>query len=200
MAAITALKRLGRGSSKHSVQALDEGTYAATQAFMNPNFSESQAQRIRSLTGLPGPTGDYGDRRTLETGANVGGLFNRIEAAGGRAALTPSAQRLYDDLRNHQVVLQERKNAESLKALGLPADVVRPPPVATYSPSQAGGQPSLQGRLQRQIQPYDSRLLQQVMPSSEGQTFGDTAAGQLLKQGMSPSQIEQYLQNVGSGA
>jgi hypothetical protein len=177
---------------------MDEGTGAAFQAITNPNFGLPQAQRFASLTGLPfDDYGEYGDPRTLETGANVGGLFNRIEAAGGRAALSPSAQRLYDDLRNHQVVLQERKNAESLAALGLPADAVRPDPVPFYSPGQAGGQPSLPVPDYRQIQPYDPRLLQQVMPSSSGQTYGDTAAGRLLKQGMSPSQVDEYLRNVG---
>jgi hypothetical protein len=42
--------------------------------------------------------------------------------------------------------------------------------------------------------------LQDIMPNSQGETFGNTAAGQLLAQGMSPSQVEQHLQNVGSGA
>lgn len=222
MAAIAVLKRLGRSSSKHAVQAMGEGTGAAFQAITNPNFGLPQAQRFASLTGLPfDDYGEYGDPRTLETGANVGGLFNRIEAAGGRAALSPSAQRLYDDLRNHQVVLQERKNAESLAALGMPADVVRPAPVSTYSPTNltpyedgggvgGGIQPYEDGGgvaarlpdyslrpVYRQIQPYDPRLLQQVMPSSSGQTYGDTAAGRLLKQGMSPSQVDEYLRNVG---
>ena len=223
----------GIGRSENTLQAMEEGTGAAFQAITNPNFGLPQAQRFASLTGLPfDDYGEYGDPRTLETGANVGGLCNRIEAAGGRAALSPSAQNLYDDLRNHQVVLQERKNAAALAALGMPADVVRPAPAPTYSPtnltptnltpyedgggigarlhaiSSGGLQPYEDGGqvggaalpVYRQIQPYTQRLLQQVMPSSDGQTFGTTAAGQLLAQGMSPSQIEQYLQNVGSGA
>ena len=126
------------GQSQNSAEAMRQGTAAAVGAFQNPNFGLSQAQRIGSLTGLPLPDyGQYGDPRTLETGANIGGIFNQLEQAGGRAALSPSAQSLYDDLRNYQVVLQERKNTEALERLGLPADVVRPDPVPFYSPGYA---------------------------------------------------------------
>jgi len=187
----------GMGQSQNSAEAMRQGTAAAVRAFQNLNFNENNAARIRALTGLPGPTGQYGDRRTLESGANIGGIFNQLEQAGGRAALSPSAQSLYDDLRNYQVVLQERKNTAALERLGLPADVVRPDPVPFYSPGQAGGQPSLPVPDYRQIQPYDPRLLQQVMPSTQGQTYGSTLAGRLLSQGMSPSQVEEYVMNVG---
>ena len=192
MAAISALKALGKSSSKHAVKAMDKGTGAAFQAITNPNFGLSQAQRFASLTGLPfDDYGEYGDPRTLETGANVGGLFNRIEAAGGREALGPSARKMYDDLRNYQVVLAERKNYAALERMGMPADAVRPAPVSTYSTTDSSP-------ITRQIQPYDTRFLQQVMPSgSEGQTYGDTQAGRLLRQGLSPAQVEERLRNVG---
>ena len=216
IAAIMALPTIaGMGQSQNSAEAMRQGTAAAVGAFQNPNFGLSQAQRIGSLTGLPLPDyGQYGDPRTLETGANIGGIFNQLEQAGGRAALSPSAQSLYDDLRNYQVVLQERKNTAALERLGLPADVVRPDPRPIYSPIQEdsdrmggyeGIQPYEDGGgvggyalpVYRQIQPYDPRLLQQVMPSTQGQTYGSTLAGRLLSQGMSPSQVEEYVMNVG---
>ena len=159
--------------------------------------SGNNLERAKALLGLPNTFEDP----SPSTKAKFDFVEGAINRAGGIAALPPASQEVLRSALARRAADRIREQRAAAERLGAPLLPQQAPPPRPPFPRAEGPNLSVAGVIHPQSPPTPPFSIDfgTAFAGGEGQTFGDTLAGQLIRQGLTPQQAEERLQVVGSG-